>query len=81
MCCQAIAHIQQRYNNRERFHNITGAFVKACHDAAKPKPSTSVEVNPPTGEQMCQLQQAKASRRLRDFYLAPLGNNEQALGA
>ena len=74
----AIAHIQQRYNNRERFQNITGAFVKACHDAAKPRPSTLVEVNPPTESQMCQLEQAKASGKLRYFYLAPIGNNERA---
>ena len=74
----AIAHIQQRYDNRERFHNITGAFVKACLDGSRRKPFTLVEVNPPTPTQMSQLQRAKASRTIRDFYLAPLGNNEQA---
>lgn len=74
----AIAHIQQRYNNRERFHNITGAFVKACQEGSRRQLSTLIQVNPPTAEQMCQLQQAKASRTLRDFYLAPPGNNEQS---
>jgi hypothetical protein len=75
----AIAHMRQRYNNNERFMNITGAFMKACKEGAKPRSTTRSEMNPPTIEQMCQLEQAKAAGSIRDFYDAPLTSDRSAI--
>ncbi len=75
----AIAHVRQRYNNNERFMNITGAFVKACQEGAKPRSTTRTQVNPPSIEQMCQLEQAKVTGTIRDFYLAPSGSDREVV--
>ncbi len=71
----AIAHIKQRYDNREKFRNITGAFVKACKEGTKPidAPATwglHAEVNPPTSEQLAVLDDAKSRGAIRDYFLS-----------
>ena len=75
----ALAHIKQRYDARENFGNITGAFVKACQDGAKPYQSTRSQINPPTSTQLTTLEEAKAARTIRDYYLAPWGEQEVVL--
>ena len=75
----ALAHIRQRYDSREKFGNITGAFVKACQDGAKPYQSTRSQINPPTSTQLTTLEEAKAARTIRDYYLAPWGADKAFL--
>lgn len=53
--------------------------MKACLDGAKPVLLTRTQVNTPTIEQMCQLEEMKASRALRDVYLAPCSSDSESI--
>ncbi len=75
----ALAHIKQRYDNREKFGNITGAFVKACQDGAKPYQLTRKQINPPNSTQLAALNEAKVARTIKNYYLAPWGDGEAVL--
>lgn len=75
----AIAHIKQRYDKREKFRNITGAFVKACREAAKPDQSQGswglhAEVNPPSSEQQAALEKAKFEGKIKDHFVSSFDN-------
>lgn len=75
----ALANIRQRYNNREQFINITGAFVKACKEGLKPEGTHRKQITPPTPGQLAQLEEARANKRIRGFHLAPYGDNDVVL--
>ncbi len=75
----AIAHLRQRYDNREKFGNITGAFVKACTDGAKPRSSSNQQINPPTEEQLTALDAAKTAGKIKDYYFTPCEDGKMLL--
>lgn len=75
----ALAHIKQRYASLEKFGNITGAFVKACQDGAKPYQLTRKQINPPSSTQLAALDEAKVARTIKNYYLAPWGDGSAVL--
>lgn len=76
----AIAHIKERLAAGEQFRCLEAAFVKACKVGAKPegalRPGLPVENNPPSNDQIEQLEKAKASGTIRDYYLSSDGTTK-----
>jgi hypothetical protein len=74
----ALAHLKERISLGEKFRSLEGAFVKACREGSKPENKSSSggvpeEINPPLPSQLAALEAAKASGKIKDYFLSSDG--------